>query len=232
MPLADRMIACTVGALVTASASADLVQCSSASLPIPDGSSSASVVLTVPPDAVGTVQGVTVSVDVAHEWLGDLTISVSHGGQSAILIDRVGIGTWSFGCGGDDIDATFTDAATASADALCSPGGPSPMFFGEILPTESLGVFTGSSVAGNWTITVTDHNLIDAGVVNSVCISITTDAVPCNGDVTGDGAVDLADLNLVLASFGQTTTQGDADGSGEVDLADLNLVLGQFGADC
>ena len=55
---------------------------------------------------------------------------------------------------------------------------------------------------------------------------------PCIGDVTGDNSVDLADLNLVLANFGQGTTEGDANSSGNVDLADLNIVLGAFGTNC
>ncbi|MFI4854449.1 MAG: laminin B domain-containing protein [Phycisphaerales bacterium JB065] len=54
---------------------------------------------------------------------------------------------------------------------------------------------------------------------------------PC-GDVTGDGHVDLADLNLVLAMFGMDTDQGDANEDGTVNLADLNLVLAQFGGIC
>ena len=54
----------------------------------------------------------------------------------------------------------------------------------------------------------------------------------CPADVTGDGSVDLADLNLVLANFGQTTGDGDATGDGTVDLADLNAVLGAFGVGC
>ncbi len=53
----------------------------------------------------------------------------------------------------------------------------------------------------------------------------------CAGDVTGDGATNLADLNLVLANFGSSTPQGDANGSGTVDLADLNLVLANFGCE-
>ncbi|XHC24662.1 GC-type dockerin domain-anchored protein [Phycisphaerales bacterium ac7] len=54
----------------------------------------------------------------------------------------------------------------------------------------------------------------------------------CAGDVTSDGAVDLSDLNLVLANFGQATAEGDTNGDGVVDLQDLNLVLAQFGAGC
>ena len=60
------------------------------------------------------------------------------------------------------------------------------------------------------------------------------DGPPC-ADVTGDGDVDLKDLNRVLALFGQDVTPGtasDANGDGTVDLQDLNLVLAQFGSTC
>src|SRR5690606_12444265 len=53
---------------------------------------------------------------------------------------------------------------------------------------------------------------------------------PCPADVTGDGAIDLADLNTVLASFGQATNIGDTNGDGTLDMDDLNTVLGAFGA--
>ena len=56
--------------------------------------------------------------------------------------------------------------------------------------------------------------------------------VDCPGDATGDGSVDLADLNLVLANFGQMTDEGDVTDDGMVDLADLNLVLANFGTAC
>ena len=64
---------------------------------------------------------------------------------------------------------------------------------------------------------------------------IVTTGPTCNpacGDVTGDGQVNLSDLNLVLANFGQTTDNGDANCDGVVNLADLNLVLAQFGQTC
>jgi hypothetical protein len=54
----------------------------------------------------------------------------------------------------------------------------------------------------------------------------------CTGDVNGDGVIDLADLNRVLANYGQDTPFGDADGSGTVDMTDLNIVLSSFGAAC
>jgi hypothetical protein len=53
----------------------------------------------------------------------------------------------------------------------------------------------------------------------------------CPGDANGDGAVDLADLNLVLANFGGGAG-GDVTGDGLTDLVDLNLVLANFGNSC
>ncbi len=54
----------------------------------------------------------------------------------------------------------------------------------------------------------------------------------CPSDVTGDGAIDLADLNTVLANFGQASESGDTNDDGVVDLADLNAVLAAFGTAC
>jgi hypothetical protein len=55
---------------------------------------------------------------------------------------------------------------------------------------------------------------------------------PCPADVNGSGSVDLADLNLVLANFGQASSSGDVNGDGQVNLADLNAVLAAFGTMC
>ena len=54
----------------------------------------------------------------------------------------------------------------------------------------------------------------------------------CTGDVNGDGVIDLADLNKVLANFNQPVPFGDADGSGSVDMTDLNIVISAFGNAC
>ncbi len=56
------------------------------------------------------------------------------------------------------------------------------------------------------------------------------DDVP--GDATGDGLVNIEDLNAVLASFGQSVepgTGGDVTGDGTVNIEDLNEVLANFG---
>ncbi|MCA9294254.1 MAG: hypothetical protein KDA20_10610 [Phycisphaerales bacterium] len=57
----------------------------------------------------------------------------------------------------------------------------------------------------------------------------------CPGDANGSEAVDLADVETVLYSFGWSSGPclvGDVDCSGTVDLDDLNLVLLNFGTVC
>ncbi|MFG0293884.1 MAG: GC-type dockerin domain-anchored protein [Phycisphaerales bacterium JB050] len=56
--------------------------------------------------------------------------------------------------------------------------------------------------------------------------------ITCPGDPNQDGVVDLSDLNLVLANFGQESLCGDTNGDGVVNLADLNAVLASFGTNC
>lgn len=51
------------------------------------------------------------------------------------------------------------------------------------------------------------------------------------GDLDNDGDVDLADLALLLANYGEGPC-GDLDGNGSVDLADLALLLANYGREC
>ncbi|MBL8059092.1 MAG: hypothetical protein JNK63_00075 [Chthonomonas sp.] len=57
-----------------------------------------------------------------------------------------------------------------------------------------------------------------------------------NGDVDDSGEVDAADIDAVIADFGDIWPNGDgnssadADNSGEVDAADIDLVISAFGS--
>ncbi len=59
-------------------------------------------------------------------------------------------------------------------------------------------------------------------------------ATPCPADANGDNIVNFADLNAVLADFGQSGEDlaGDINGDGAADFADLNEVLAAFGTPC
>jgi hypothetical protein len=50
----------------------------------------------------------------------------------------------------------------------------------------------------------------------------------CVGDLDGDGDTDLADLGILLASYG-VDGGGDLDGDGDTDLSDLGILLADYG---
>ena len=62
------------------------------------------------------------------------------------------------------------------------------------------------------------------------------DGEGCDGDVSGDGSVGLADLQILLAYYGSTSgvdyTSGDMDRDGDVDLSDLQALLANYGTVC
>ncbi|HMN97312.1 MAG TPA: hypothetical protein PKC43_05990, partial [Phycisphaerales bacterium] len=51
----------------------------------------------------------------------------------------------------------------------------------------------------------------------------------CLGDLNGDGAVDGADLGILLGNWGTNNICSDLDGNGIVDGGDLGLLLGLWG---
>ena len=62
---------------------------------------------------------------------------------------------------------------------------------------------------------------------------------PCNGDINGDAAVDLTDLQLFIVRFGEMDCDGgsgcaeDLDGDGALDVKDLNILAAEYGrTDC
>ncbi len=73
----------------------------------------------------------------------------------------------------------------------------------------------------------------DLSGFQTMLVYLNDDSV-CAGDTNGDNIVNFADLNTVLAAYGQSGEglAGDVNGDGVVNFVDLNEVLANFGADC
>lgn len=75
--------------------------------------------------------------------------------------------------------------------------------------------------------TTADTGAGTAPIVDRGAWEVQLVAVPCTGDLDGNGIVDGADLGLLLGGWG--SSDGDLDGNGIVDGADLGLLLGAWG---
>lgn len=59
-------------------------------------------------------------------------------------------------------------------------------------------------------------------------------APPCEGDLDGDGDVDIVDIATLISNFGvgSTPAEGDLDEDGDVDIEDLAAIISLYASDC
>ena len=214
--------------------------------PIPDNSGTSSVLveLEVPASKLArTITGMRLSVQLDHPWVGDLSaVLESPGGAAqAVLFNRTGLVPAGFpgpfGCGGDDVDATFRDDATLSVNEVCSTT-VAPVLAGQLRPNESLAGFHGLEPSGLWKLRLSDMQSGDSGTLRSVTLVVVVepdcngDGLPdecdCPGDLNGDGVVGGPDLSIMLSSWG-SDGPADLDGDNIVTGADLAALLSTWG---
>lgn len=203
---------------------------------IPDNSTSG---ITIPIDiAAGPgqiIDSLSVSLDITHPWVGDLVITLeSPGGTQLTLLDRPGIPSTGFpgpfGCGGRDMNATFTDGATTPAEDVCSFAAQ-PVIVGNVLPSEAFTAMIGEPAAGTWLLRVSDHSPYDSGVLGQVCLTAST--VPgCPPDLTGDGVLNFFDVSAFLSAINTGDPVADFNGDGVYDFFDVSAFLNAYSAGC
>lgn len=126
--------------------------------------------------------------------------------------------TWSFYTtfGGYLFVGGWTSTLNGDGTAVrASASAQYPVFYGSFSVLGAAATMAASQEIGVW---LHDHAI----------------EAPCPADVNGDGVVDFADLNMILADFGTTAPglAGDVDGDGDVDFADINAALGVFQTAC
>ena len=217
-----------------------------------------------------TIVSARVQLRVTHPWVGDLRCVLRHPcGAQVVLLDRSGLaaeqgagsgvgypGPW--GCGGDNIDVWFDDAALAAAETTC-PYSQTPVLSGALRPLSPLANLAARSPLGVWTLTITDLLMGDTGSVETICVELITavdcnhngrddaidieqgssvdvnaDGVPdecaCSADVNHDAVVNAADLALLLSQWGSCSAcSADLTADSFVQADDLAIMLSQWG---
>ncbi len=142
-----------------------------------------------------------------------------------ITVDAVYLDNFGGGHNIAAVDLVFADGSVLRADVLktFTAGGA------ESYPETAVNVIDGD---------LQTHTTLgtSGGEIErlSVTVGFSSIPAPCLGDANGDNIVNFADLNAVLAEFGQSGADlpGDVNGDQVVNFADLNEVLAAFGATC
>ncbi|MBZ0268612.1 proprotein convertase P-domain-containing protein, partial [bacterium] len=143
-------------------------------LAIPDNNStgatsSLNVVASFVPDEV------RVNVQISHTWVGDVELRLEHPDGTVItLLDQPTGG--GGGCNDNDMDITFTDAATVDANNWCD--NTTPWFVGDGLPVQPLAPFTTKNCNGAWKLTAIDHVGSDTGTIDCWSLELVS-SDPC-----------------------------------------------------
>ncbi|MCB9214175.1 MAG: proprotein convertase P-domain-containing protein [Alteromonas sp.] len=159
-----------------------------------------------------TITDLDVNLNVSHTWVGDLDmVLTSPAGTSVVIFDRPGVPATTFGCSGDNIDATLDDEAATPVEDECGAG--TPTISGSFIPNNPLSAFDGESTLGTWTLTVTDNAAGDTGTINSWGLSYSYDVSSAPYvvalDANGMATINASDLLAgVDEACGYTVTTG------------------------
>lgn len=134
----------------------------------------------------GYVRGLRVGVDIAHTWVGDLTVTLhAPDGSTRVLLDRPGVPGSAAGCGDEHVRAVFDDRADAEAENVCAASPPaSHAILGTFLPAQALAGLIGKAADGAWRLRVVDSASGDAGTLQDWSLELDCSPTPiANADL-------------------------------------------------
>ena len=146
---------------------------------------------------------------------------------------------------GADPRAKTESGEDAMSIARASRAGARPFFCGVLFADEGVlvGGFDGllDPADANWDTSLgyigNDRRVyttaIDTDSGANALVVLVPDSVGCNpADLTGDGVLDLADVNAFIAAFTGGEPAGDLTGDGVFDLSDIQAFVDAFVAGC
>lgn len=166
---------------------------------------------TVVPDGNGTYDITNISAGIGVGGGPEGMVFVA-GGNPGFAVDSILVCEWSTGrVSAYDADSNGDPVVASRRDFMTGLGGAEGAVIDPVTGDFLFSTFGG----GNRVLRVSGFT------------SITN----CPGDINVDDVVDLTDLAMLLASFGQTGV-GDLDGNCTTDLTDLAILLTHYGSPC
>ncbi len=120
----------------------------------------------------------SVNIDLAHTWAGDLAITLKHNGVEVTLLDRLGVPESEFGQSADfDGVYTFSDNGASWAPFEIADLGsgfviPESVYQTNNSDGSNLDQFSGQDIFGVWTLTVRDAENFDTGAIRSWSLDV------------------------------------------------------------
>lgn len=137
-----------------------------------------------------SVTGASVSFQgLAHTWVGDLQMTLSHGATTISLINRPGFTGSGFGNSADFVGSNSYGWADGGS-VFPTASTPAIIPSGTYAPVNAFSAFNGSNSSGAWTLTVTDNAGGDTGQMNGWTLNL----VPTPGAAALFGVAGLAGL--------------------------------------
>jgi subtilisin-like proprotein convertase family protein len=139
-------------------------------LAIPDNNPSGVNDSLVIPDDI-PITDLDVLVRMSDAFVGDMVVRLTHleTGTSATLIDRPLFPETPVGCAAFEFDVLLDDEADIPVEESCEHSG-GPAIRGRLSPNDPLSAFDEESLAGTWTLNVSDHALTDLGTLDAWCL--------------------------------------------------------------
>jgi subtilisin-like proprotein convertase family protein len=154
----------------------------------------------------GYVRGLRVGLDIAHTWIGDLTVTlVAPDGTQRQLLNRPGRPERNLaGCNSDHVRAVFDDTAGIDAHRMCADAPPaSHAMLGTFLPAQPLAGFVGKVADGSWRLRVVDSAAADTGTLKDWSLEV--DCAPTPPRSTD---LEASFVSLVAPGIGNTIVPG------------------------